>query len=65
MEDWHSEEEIKAQLRELTRQMRKLRRDLDDMIGPNESRRGVFRHRRLWTTDAPPPVANDRRKRKR
>jgi hypothetical protein len=36
MKDWHSEEEIKAQLRELTEQTRKLRSDLYSLIRPSK-----------------------------
>jgi hypothetical protein len=37
MKDWHSEEEIKAQLRELTNETRKLRNDLYQLIRPSKS----------------------------
>jgi hypothetical protein len=36
MKDWHSEEEIKAQLRELTQQTRKLRSELHTLIRPSK-----------------------------
>ncbi len=36
MKDWHSEEQIKAQLRELTEQTRKLRNDLYALIRPSK-----------------------------
>jgi hypothetical protein len=36
MKDWHSEEEIKAQLRELTSQTRKLRSELHTLIRPSK-----------------------------
>jgi hypothetical protein len=36
MKDWHSEEEIKAQLRELTNQTRKLRSELHTLIRPSK-----------------------------
>jgi hypothetical protein len=45
MKDWHSEEEIKAQLRELTEQTRKLRSDLTSLIRPSKPpTRGGFMH---------------------
>lgn len=37
MKDWHSEEEIKAQLRELTNETRKLRHDLYQLIRPSKT----------------------------
>jgi hypothetical protein len=37
MKDWHSEEEIKAQLRELTNETRKLRHDLYQLIRPSKA----------------------------
>jgi len=37
MKDWHSEEEIKAQLRELTNETRKLRNDLYQLIRPSKT----------------------------
>jgi len=36
MKDWHSEEEIKAQLRELTKETRKLRNGLDALLRPSK-----------------------------
>jgi hypothetical protein len=37
MKDWHSEEEIKAQLRALTDETRKLRNDLYQLIRPSKT----------------------------
>jgi len=37
MKDWHSEEQIKAQLRELTNETRKLRNDLYQLIRPSKT----------------------------
>ena len=37
MKDWHNEEEIKAQLRELTNETRKLRNDLYQLIRPSKT----------------------------
>ena len=37
MKDWHSEDEIKAQLRELTRETRKLRNGLDALLRPSKT----------------------------
>lgn len=37
MKDWLSEEEIKAQLRDLTEETRKLRKDLHSLIRPSKT----------------------------
>jgi len=37
MKDWHNEEEIKAQLRELTNETRKVRNDLYQLIRPSKT----------------------------
>ena len=37
MKDWHSEEEIRAQLRELTKETRKVRNDLYRLIRPSKN----------------------------
>jgi hypothetical protein len=66
VKDWHSEEELKARLRELTEETRKLRRDLDEMVRPNpESPSRAHIHRQAWPKEKPPPaVVNDRRQRR-
>ena len=51
MKDWYSEDEIKAQLRELTKETRKLRSGLDAMLRPSK-------------TLTPRAVVNDRGARK-
>jgi hypothetical protein len=66
VKDWHSEEEIKAQLRELTERTRKLRHDLDEMVRPGEPNPArAFIHRQMWPKAQPlPPAAAAERKRK-
>ena len=57
MKDWAGENEIKAQLRALTEETRKLRRDLDALVRPpatNPTR--AFIHRQSWPK-TPPTVA--------
>jgi hypothetical protein len=61
VKDWHSEDEIKAQLRELTERTRKLRHDLDGMVRPaaepNPAR--AFIHRQGWPKNPPKPPAQE------
>jgi hypothetical protein len=62
--DWQSEDEIKSQLRALTAQTRKLRRDLDDMIRGAETKpERRYLHKQSWPKSRPAAV-NDRRKKK-
>ena len=65
VKDWAGEDDIKAQLRELTRRTRELRRDLDAMVRPpagNPAR--AFIHRQSWPK-SPPDVAADTPPRRR
>ena len=66
MKDWHSEEDIKAQLRELTERTRKLRHDLDEMVRPSEPNPArAFIHRQVWPkSQAATPATAAERKRK-
>jgi hypothetical protein len=66
VKDWHSEDEIKAQLRELTERTRKLRHDLDEMVRPAEPNpTRAFIHRQVWPKNpAAAPAAAAERKRK-
>lgn len=65
VKDWEGEEEIKAQLRELTKKTRKLRQDLDALVRPSEPTPSrAFIHRQSWPK-APPTVAAERRRRPR
>ena len=61
MKDWESEEQIKADLRELTNKTRKLREDLDALVrpaSPNPAR--AFIHRQAWPKAQVPEVAAER-----
>lgn len=61
MKDWHSEDEIKAQLRELTEQTRKVRRDLNALIRPSKPLTpGAFIHDRANTKQPSSGQADDR-----
>jgi hypothetical protein len=49
VKDWEGEEQIKAQLRELTDRTRKLRQDLDELVRPPDpSPTRAFIHRHSW-----------------
>ena len=64
MNEWRSEDEIKAQLRELTDATRKLRGELEAMMrstGPKPERQHL--HRQTWPTTA--PAVNDRPRRRK
>jgi hypothetical protein len=61
MKDWNSEEEIKAQLRELTEQTRKVRKDLNALIRPSKPlTSGAFIHDRATTRQPVSGEADDR-----
>jgi hypothetical protein len=68
MSEWKNEDDIKAELRVLTAELRKLREGLRSMVSPpprpNPSRE--FLHRQTWPTPAEPPpaVAPDRKRAK-
>jgi hypothetical protein len=66
--DWKNEDEIKAELRAMTGELRKLREGLRNMVSPlpksNPSR--AFLHRRSWPDPvAPAPAIAPDRKRRR
>ena len=65
MAHWKSEDEIKAELRELTSELRKVRQELRGMVEPapktNSTR--AFLHRQSWPAPSPAPRTRDRRKR--
>lgn len=61
-EDWKNEEEIKAELRTLTDELRALRHELTNMLAPpkpNPSR--AFLHRQSWPST--PAQADDQKRR--
>lgn len=64
MKDWESEEQIKADLRELTSKTRKLREDLDALVKPSSpSPARAFIHRQSWPKAQLPEVASEQPKR--
>lgn len=58
MSDWKNEDEIKAELRAMTDELRRLREGLRDMVSPpqrpNPTR--AFLHRQPWPPEAAEPV---------
>jgi hypothetical protein len=69
MSDWKNEDDIKAELRVLTAELRKLREGLRNMVSPpprpNPSRE--FLHRQTWpppSQPAPPAAAPDQKRKK-
>ena len=59
MDDWKDEEQIKAELRMLTRQLRELRGELTDLLSPPKpSRARALLHRRGWPGE--PSEGDDR-----
>jgi hypothetical protein len=66
MPEWKNEEDIKAELRELTSELRRLREELQGTVepAPKQNSTRAFLHRQSWPTEAPTTVAADRRKRR-
>jgi hypothetical protein len=64
MSDWKNEDDIKAELRAMTDELRKLREGLTNLVSPpktNPSR--AFLHRQAWPHPAEPDaVAADRKR---
>jgi hypothetical protein len=57
MSDWKNEDDIKAELRTLTAELRRLREGLSDMVSPpkpNPTR--AFLHRQSWAGPVERPV---------
>jgi hypothetical protein len=66
VKEWKSEDEIKAQLRELTAETRKVRQELNALIEPTPtSPSRAFIHKQAWPKNAPPAVVNERRQGRR
>jgi hypothetical protein len=65
MSNWKNEDDIKAELRAMTDELRRLREGLRDMVSPppkqNPSR--AFLHRQSWPgpAEVPPASAPDRK----
>ena len=68
MSDWKNEDDIKAELRVLTNELKHLREELRDMVTPHKQRAPrAFLHRQSWPSkpaerDSPPVAADERRK---
>ena len=63
--EWKNEDDIKAELRELTFELRRLREELRGMVQPakpNPTR--AFLHKQSWPSEHARGVVADRRKRK-
>jgi hypothetical protein len=62
--EWKNEDDIKAELREMTDELRRLREGLRNMVSPPKSSPSrVFLHRQSWpqpSAEPPQPVAADR-----
>jgi hypothetical protein len=60
MSDWKNEDDIKAELRYLTGELKQLREELRAMVSPpkpNPSR--AFLHRQAWPSTPPSEVAHE------
>ena len=74
MSDWRNEDDIKAELRVLTGELKRLREELRNMVSPPKtSPSRAFLHRQGWPShrseppaeaaEKPPPRSKDRKKR--
>ncbi len=60
MGDWKNEDDIKAELRMLTGELKHLREELRDMVAPpKQNPTRAFLHRQSWPQAARPPAADD------
>jgi hypothetical protein len=56
MDEWKNEDDIKAELRVLTAELRRLREGLRDMVSPQKpSPSRAFLNRQSWPASADPP----------
>jgi hypothetical protein len=63
MSEWKNEDEIKAELRAMTDELRKLRQGLRNLVSPPKTHPSrEFLHRQSWPapSEPAPPVADDR-----
>jgi hypothetical protein len=63
MSEWKNEDEIKAELRAMTDELRRLRQGLRNLVSPPKTHPSrEFLHRQSWPAPAEPapPVADDR-----
>ena len=59
MSDWKNEDDIKADLRMLTQELRKLREELRGMVShPKPSQARAILHRQSWPASPDEPVAD-------
>ena len=68
MSPWKNEDDIKAELRAMTDELRKLREGLRNLVSPPTPRPSrEFLHRQSWPApvEPAPRVANDRKPRKK
>lgn len=69
MSEWKNEEEIKAELRAMTGELRKLREGLRSMLSPppKSNPQRAFLHRQSWPDpiELAPAVTTDRKRRRR
>jgi hypothetical protein len=68
MGDWKNEDDIKAELRVLTAELRRLREGLRDMVSPKKpSPSRAFLNRHSWpaSADPPPSESTDRPRHRR
>jgi len=63
MNEWKNEDDIKAELRAMTDELRKLREGLRNLVSPPKTHPSrEFLHRQSWPAPAEPaPVADDRK----
>jgi hypothetical protein len=63
MAEWN-EDDINAQLRELTSELRRLREELRGMVEPRKTNTRAFLHRQSWPAENPTAIVEDRRTRR-
>jgi len=66
MAEWKNEDDIKAELRELTSELRRLREELLGMVEPAPKAHSTraFLHKQSWPSENTPAVVADRTKRR-
>ena len=59
--DWKNEDDIKAELRILTDELRTLRHELRNMVAPQKAKNpSRFLHRHSWPMPRPDPTVHNR-----
>ena len=66
MGDWKSEDDIKAELRELTSELRKVRQELRGMVepAPKKNSTRAFLHKQSWPSSPAATRVDERRRRR-